>query len=99
DGVAASPPTRVDEILAVAVDNAARYRAGPLNAPVTLVWSTGEHYAHQQIESAKWYGLEVEHLDERLVEGSHHGIMREPEVAGLAAVIAAAVDDAVARTS
>jgi len=85
---------RGDEVLRAAVDNAARYRAGPLAATVTLVHATGEHFAHQRMEFAKWYGLEVGGIEHRIVDATHHSMLREPAVASLARVIEQCVDDA-----
>ena len=85
---------RGDDILSVAIQNAERYRAGPLHAPVLLVHASGEHFAHQRMEFARWYGLEVDRVEHRVVEATHHGMLREPEVAALAKVLERCVDDA-----
>jgi len=85
---------RGDEVLRVAIENAARYRAGPLHAPVVLLHASGEHFAHQRQEFAKWYGLEVDRVEHREVEATHHGMLREPDVAALAKVLERCIDDA-----
>jgi hypothetical protein len=83
-------------VLALAAENVARYRAGPLNAPVVLLHASGEHFAHQRLEFAKWYGLDVARIEEREVEATHHGVLREPGVGALAETLRHCVDEALA---
>ncbi|MFI5035138.1 MAG: amino acid adenylation domain-containing protein [Acidimicrobiales bacterium] len=89
---------RGDDVLSVAGQNADRYRAGRLRAPVVLLHASGEHFAHQRMEFAKWYGLEVDRIDHRVVEATHHGMLREPAVADLARTLERCIDEALAVT-
>ena len=75
---------RREEILSIAHENLVRYRAGPLRARVVLIRPEEEADGHQQAQLARWYGLETGGVVERMVPGTHHGMLREPAVAALA---------------
>jgi amino acid adenylation domain-containing protein len=66
------------------------YRAGPLDAVVTLARSD-EYETHPSVD--RWLALETRGVREVSVRGTHRSILREPDVAGLAEAIAALVDE------
>jgi amino acid adenylation domain-containing protein len=72
------------DVLRIAGENVARYRAGPLAATVVLIRPEVDGDGLQRAQLARWYGLEVGGVDQRVVAGSHHGMLREPAVASLA---------------
>ncbi len=87
---------RRDKVIEIATENVARYRAGPLRAPVVLLHSTAYYDAHRRLEIAKWYGVQVGGLEVRQIEAGHYGIMREPTVAVLADTLRGCIDEALA---
>jgi thioesterase domain-containing protein len=66
------------------------YRAGPLDAVVSLVRSD-EYETHPAVD--RWHALETRGVREVSVRGTHRSILREPDVAGLADAIAALADE------
>jgi amino acid adenylation domain-containing protein len=74
---------RRDDVLRIASENVARYRAGPLAATVVLI-RPEEEGDGLRAELARWYGLDVGGVEQHVVAGSHHGMLREPAVASLA---------------
>lgn len=68
------------------------YRAGPLDAVVTLVRSD-EFEIHRGVD--RWHGLETRGVREATVRGTHRSMLREPDVAGLAELIATLVDETI----
>jgi thioesterase domain-containing protein/acyl carrier protein len=72
------------DVLRIAAENVARYRAGPLAATVVLIRPEVDGDGLQRAQLARWYGLEVGGVDQRVVAGTHHGMLREPAVASLA---------------
>jgi thioesterase domain-containing protein/acyl carrier protein len=75
---------RRDDVLRIASESVVRYRAGPLAATVALIRPEGEGDGLQHADLARWYGLEVGGVEQYVVAGSHHGMLREPAVASLA---------------
>ncbi|HEV2427207.1 MAG TPA: AMP-binding protein, partial [Acidimicrobiales bacterium] len=86
----------VSLVLRAAEGAARRYRAGPLRAPVVLIHATRGPHSLPWLEAGKWYGVEAGAVEDRVVEGTHHGILREPAVAQLADEVAATIDRALA---
>ena len=82
--VSALAERRRGDVLRVARENAARYRAGPLRATIVLVHASQEEVEHQRMQFSRWYGLEVGGIEHRVVPGTHHGMLREPAVGALA---------------
>jgi amino acid adenylation domain-containing protein len=90
---------RRGDVLRVARENAARYRAGPLRASVVLVHVSEEAQDHQRMPFSRWYGLEVGGIEHRVVAGSHHGMLREPAVGSLAECVEGLIDAVIERQS
>ncbi len=61
------------------------YRAGPYGGVITLIRS--EEYRVQS-DLDQWYGIDSAGVLEAHVQGTHRSMLREPDVAGLAACIA-----------
>ena len=70
---------------------ASRYRAGPYGGIVTLLRS--EEYGRQP-HLDYWYGPETGGVVEVPVAGTHRSMLREPDVASLAARLEKLIDDA-----
>jgi hypothetical protein len=68
------------------------YRAGPLDAVVTLVRSE-EYETHPTLD--RWHGLETRGVRDATIRATHRSILREPDVAALAELIASFVDEAI----
>lgn len=75
---------RRDDVLRIASENVVRYRAGRLAATVVLLRPEEDADGQQKAQLARWYGLEVGGIEEHVVAGSHHAMLREPAVASLA---------------
>jgi amino acid adenylation domain-containing protein len=67
------------------------YLAGPYGGVITLIRSE-EYRVHQELDH--WHGIDAAGVVEVHVPGTHRSMMREPDVAGLAACIGRLVDDA-----
>ncbi len=67
------------------------YRARPYRGVVTLLRSD-EFDAHTLLE--RWYGVDTGGVAERRVPGTHRSMLREPDVASLAACVRELIDDA-----
>jgi thioesterase domain-containing protein len=68
----------------IAVDAAARYRAGPYPGAVTLLRSAE---LRDDVEIARWHGVADARVEEHPVLGSHRSMLREPDVAALASTL------------
>ena len=75
---------RRDEVLRIAYANVVRYRAPRIRATVTLLLCEEDSKGLQMAQLARWFGLEVGGIEQHIVLGSHHGMLREPAVASLA---------------
>ena len=70
---------------------ASQYRAGPYRGRITLVRT--EEF-HDNVEIARWYGVDSGGVDVCTVPGSHRSMLREPDVASLAAALEDCIDAA-----
>lgn len=75
---------RRDEVLRIAGESMARYRAGRLTAPVLLIHPDKDADGLPSAPLDRWYGLEVGDLDEQVVLGSPHDMIGEPAVVAVA---------------
>ncbi len=82
--IAALATRRRDDVLRIASENLVRYRAGRLAATVVLFRPEEDADGQQKAQLARWYGLEVGGIEQHVVAGSHHAMLREPAVASLA---------------
>jgi amino acid adenylation domain-containing protein len=88
---------RRDERLGeIALEAALRYRAGPYAGTVTL-FRTAEFL--DNIELARWHGVVAAEVDEHIVLGSHRSMLREPDVASLAATLDRCIANALGEDS
>lgn len=71
-----------------------RYRAQPYPGRITLIRS--EEF-RDNFEIARWHGVLSGEVEERYIRGSHRSMLREPDVAHLAAAMTDCVDEAIAR--
>jgi amino acid adenylation domain-containing protein len=78
------------QLIASAAAN--RYRAGAYDGIVTLV-RTDEF--RDDIEIARWHGIETRGVVEVPVTGTHRSMLREPDVAALAEALQDCIDEAV----
>jgi thioesterase domain-containing protein len=88
-------PRRLERLGEISSSAAHRYRARPYRGRITLIRS--EEF-HDNVEIARWYGVESGGVDVRTVAGSHRSMLREPDVASLAATLEDCID-AVLRDS
>ena len=83
---------RRDERLAtIAREAAARYRAGAYAGTVTLM-RTAQY--EENVEIARWHGIDRATIDEIPILGSHRSMLREPDVGSLAAALDGAIERA-----
>ncbi|HVU73415.1 MAG TPA: amino acid adenylation domain-containing protein [Mycobacteriales bacterium] len=78
---------RRDRVLALAAENVLDYRAAAFRAPVVLIRSEDDEDDVQKAQLARWYGLESGGVTVRYSAGSHHSMLREPDVGSLAACV------------
>jgi thioesterase domain-containing protein len=90
---------RRQRILALASENVLAYRAGPFAAPVVLLRSEDDEDDTQKAQLARWYGLQSGGVRVEYVSGTHHGMLREPDVASLAERLERCIADALADVS
>jgi len=77
-------PRRLERLGEISSSAAHRYRARPYRGRITLIRS--EEF-HDNVEIARWYGVESGGVDVCTVAGSHRSMLREPDVASLAATL------------
>jgi thioesterase domain-containing protein len=80
--------TRIEAVAAYAVQN---YEPSTYEGRVTLIRS--EEYVDNPL-LGRWYEATNGAVDEHVVRGSHRSILREPDVAGLAACLEECIADA-----
>ena len=97
--VSTDADARRDEVLRLAIENSKRYRAGPLKSTVVLVHALDGGDAHQRLQFARWYGLDIARIERRVIDATHLGMLREPAVASLAQLVEECVDDAMGNGS
>jgi thioesterase domain-containing protein len=95
--IAALAERRRTRLLALATENVLNYRAGRFAAPVALIRSQDDEDDTQKAQLARWYGLESGGVEVHYVRGSHHGMLREPDVASLAECLEGCIDRALAK--
>lgn len=83
---------RQDRLQAIAGEAAARYRARPYRGRITILRS--EEYL-DDIEVARWHGVDTGGVEERVVAPTHVEMLREPDVATLADALQRCIDEAV----
>jgi thioesterase domain-containing protein len=88
-------PRRLERLGEISSSAARRFRARPYGGRITLLRS--EEF-HDNVEIARWYGVESGGVDVRLVAGSHRSMLREPDVASLAATLEDCIDAVVLDT-
>lgn len=75
---------RRDEIVRIAGESTVRYRAGRLAAPVLLIRPDKDADGLPGAPLDRWHGLEIGGLEEQVVAGSPHDMLREPTVGSVA---------------
>ncbi len=85
---------RLRRLQEVASSAARSYRAGPYRGRITLV-RTREFL--DNVEVARWHGVDTAGVDEVVAAGSHRSMLREPDVAVLADLLQACIDGALAE--
>ncbi len=84
-------PRRLERLGEISSSAAHRYRAGPYRGRIMLIRT--EEF-HDNVEIARWYGVESGGVDVCTVAGSHRSMLREPDVASLAATLEDCIDAA-----
>jgi thioesterase domain-containing protein len=81
---------RTERLQAISVEAVDRYRAKPYGGVVTLLRS--EEF-RGDVEIARWYGADTGGIVEQFLPATHRSMLREPDVADLAAVLGACIDE------
>jgi amino acid adenylation domain-containing protein len=88
--VASLARRRADRLQAISVEAVDRYRAEPYRGVVTLLRT--EEF-RDNVEIARWHGVDTGGVVERYVRATHRSMVREPDVVDLAAVLTRCIDE------
>ncbi len=83
---------RQDRLQVIAGDAAARYRAKPYGGRITILRSAE---FLDDIEIARWYGVDTGGVDEHVVASTHRSMLREPDVVPVADMLQFCIDEVV----
>lgn len=86
-------------LLQIAQQNVQSFRAGAIAAPVVLIRSEDDENDEQLAQLMRWYGLQTGGVQLHHIRGTHHGMLREPDVQSLAECLRECISAALESTS